>query len=384
MLDKKQAKVIFDATNQSSGMFDIFYQILSEAYSSLSNLEELIGQVLNIINNTKSVMFHIKSGSLYEYKPLKESKEALKYVYDVAKQIEGLIDTKFLLPLASSSDQPMQKICYKMTKADEFVLKTKARVAGEKMFNLQNKLLKQEQNENNIKNKLQDKFSKKLAEATTNFVKTNASKTIDKQTAEFKKSLDKWKKTQLKILENKLKNMVPNHDYSFAFRGKNIKKISPQTGKQQAKELAEKIVNLVYKKRLKIFEKFKKQPTGWHTGNIKKAFNYNGEMECADWTALFYSGLEKPIEEYYSVNLNSFRVEWRRYPPCFYHQGEHSYIRIVGTSGYLVIDPWASGGEKIVPKKERSASATGVKNNIYEDEQGKPFAYPKEYVENFV
>ena len=293
MLDKKQAKVIFDATKQSSGMFDTFYQILSDAYSSSSKLEELIGQILNIINNPKSVLFHAKSGSLYEYKPLKESKEALKCVYDIAKQVESLIDTKHLLTLASNSDRPMQEICYKMIKDDEFVLKTKARASAQKMLDFQNNLLKNEQDENNIQNKLQDEFNKKLVGATTDIVKAKASSAIDKQNAEFKKKLDKWKKTQLNILENKLTSMVPKSNYSFAFRGGNIKKIYPQTGKQQAKELAKKIVKIVYEKRLNTFRLFKKQPFGGHIGNLKgQILKIDGEVVCEEWAALFYYGLK--------------------------------------------------------------------------------------------
>jgi len=380
MLDKKQAKVIFDATNQNSGMFDTFYQILSDAYSSSSKLEELVGQILNIINNPKSVLFHAKSGSLYEYKPLKESKEALKCVYDIAKQIESLIDTKYLLPLASNSDRPIQEICDKMTKTDEFVLKTKARASAQKMFDFQNDLLKKEQNEHDIKNKLQDEFNKKLASTAIDFVKNTASQAIEKQNAEFKKKLDKWKKTQLNILENKLTSMVPNNSYYFAYGGNKVKKISPRTGKQQAKELAEKIVELVYQKRLDIFTKFKKQPWGGQIGNMRGGwFGIVGEMECADWADLFYNGLEENIKKYYQKNLNSFRVEWRNIAPWLYNHFEHNYIRILGSNKgeYLVIDPWESGGDKIVPKSEKTGTWRWQGNYLYNDEDN-IYAYPKE------
>ena len=40
----------------------------------------------------------------------------------------------------------MDELCYKMTKADEFVLKTKARASAQKMIDFQNNLLEKEQN----------------------------------------------------------------------------------------------------------------------------------------------------------------------------------------------------------------------------------------------
>lgn len=380
MLDKKQAKVIFNATKQNPSMFDIFYQILSESYSSLSKLEELVGQILNIINSTKPLLFHVRSGSLYEYKPLKESKEALKCVYDIAKQVESLIDTKYLLPLASNSDRSIEGLSYKMTKDNDFILKTKARESAQKMFDFQTDLLKKEQNKNNLEDKLKNEFNKKMSETTTDFIKTKATPALDKQTVEFKKKLDKWKKNQLKILEDRLTSMVPKYDYFFAYGGSKVKKIRSQTGKQQAKELAKKVVELIYQKRLDIFAKFKKQPLGGQTGNMRGGwFGINGEMECADWTSLFYLGLQENIKEYYQKNLNSFRVEWRNIAPWLYNHFEHNYIRILGPNKdkYLVIDPWKSGGKKIVPKREKTGTWRWQGNYLYNDEDN-IYAYPKE------
>lgn len=378
MLNKKQAQVIFNATKQNPSMFDTFYQILSDAYSSSSKLEELVGQILNIINSTKPLLFHVKSGSLYEYKPLKESKEALKCVYDITKQVESLINTKYLLPLASNSDRSIKELSYKLTKDDDFKLKTKVRDSAQKMFDFQNDLFKKEENKNSIKNKLKSEFNKKLIEATSNFIKNKAAPALDKQTVEFKKKLDKWKKNQLKILEDKLTRMVPSHGYYFAYGGNKVKKNSSQIGKQQAKELAKEIVELVYKKRLNIFKKFKKQPTGGDEGNKNKVWRkIEGEMECADWAEIFYHGLQDNIREYYKKNLNSFRVEWRRNPPVFMEHGEHNYIIVIGPliEPYLVLDPWESGGKKIIPKAEKSSNALFIKNYLY-GADGKSFAYP--------
>ena len=368
MLDKEQAKAIFEATNQNSGSFDIFYKILAEVYSSMSNLEELIGQIMYIMNSAGQILFYPQSGSLYEYKPLKESKEALKLVYNITKQIESLLDTKYLFPLASNSDQPIQEICEKLTKADELVLKTKARALAQGMVYLQDD------------KDIQAEFNKKLAEGTSDIVNSKALKITSQQIFEFKEELDKWKKEQLRILEDKLIKMVPTHSYFFAYGGGKVKKISSQTGKQQAKELAKEIVELIYKKRLKIFERFRKQPWGGQIGNMFGGWGgVKGEMECADWTALFYQGLEDNLKQYYKRNLNSFRIEWRRIAPWLYDHFEHNYIRILGPdkSRYLVIDPWRSGGRKIVPEKEKTSLWPWQGNYLY-NEKDNIYAYPKE------
>lgn len=379
MLNKKQAKDVYDNKKQPPGLFAVFYQILSEITCPLNKLEDLIEQIIYIINNCKSIVFHSKAGVLYEYLPLGESKDALKYVYNIVKEVEDSLDTKYLFPLASTSDIPMEGVYNKIVKEAQRPLKNKAETLAKEMLDFHKKVLKSEDNKFRIVDKLSSEFHIKLLKATSEIIKIDASPVLDAHTFKFKSKLNEWRKEQLKILVDKLTKMIPKENYYYAYNGGKFNKISSKTGKQQAKELAEKIIDLIYNKRLNIFNKFKKQPWGGQIGNMLGGwFKVKGEMECADWTGLFYKGLEDNLKKYYKINLNSFRVEWRRIAPWLYNHFEHNYIRILGPnkSKYLVIDPWGSGGVKIIPKKEKTGSFPWQGNYLYNDGDI-IYAYPK-------
>jgi gas vesicle protein len=371
MWDRKQIKEIFDKISNGRGYFELFYEILSLFSPDIRNLAKIAGQIMHVMNSNNPVLFYVKSNAMYEYEPLQNSEEACKYLSNVAEEIENSIDKNNNLSILSSSlDRPIQEICEKMIKEDIFSLENQAKNYGRKMFDFQETLLRRGYMD--INRELEGEFKKVLSGASGDIISRKAASNVDKQLEQFKKDLKKWKDEQLRILEDKLTNLVPNRNYYVIFGGRNLEKISPQTGKTQAKELAKKIVELVYEKRLEVFEKFRKQPAGGIWGDIKATWgNIKGEMECADWAALFYQELEENIKEYYQKNLNSFRVEWRRRPP-FIKFGEHNWIRIFGpkSSIHLVIDPWRSGGKEIV------APYPKFPDTLYKAD-GKTFAYPK-------
>jgi hypothetical protein len=118
--------------------------------------------------------------------------------------------------------------------------------------------------------------------------------------------------------------------------------------------------------RKKIWENYRTEPVGGNLGNLRdivlKSENISGkfrDMQCGDWSDLFLKGLEISIDKWYYNNANSFIVEHINTPGLnlpgnnlLSNLGEHNLIRIRTGRKSIYIDPWKSGGRKILKEEK--------------------------------
>ena len=187
-------------------------------------------------------------------------------------------------------------------------------------------------------------------------------------------------------LKNALRQLIPKEPYKSIYNAK-TSIISPEEGYLQADELAAKIANLIYDRMRAIFLNYKALPTGGNFGNFYDLGNHifrnepiiKRQMECGDWTVLVYFNIVDSVKKYFENDHNSFMVIHMCKPVDYIKlKGQHNFVRIQGPiSGHVNIDPWRSGGKKIVLDDKEYENLPQY--HVYKDQKvdsGKVFQYP--------
>lgn len=338
-------------------------------------------QAVTILSKKKATAFQETDEGFVKLSTLEKSPEAQKIILDILKRAEeNLLNS--ISELNPKNTCEVGKIQRKFLFGIRNDIKTVSRQGAEKFFRRQKELNSKFIDKERILKEYREYINKEVPKMYDRLMNESTKEFHGIFTEEVELKLEEWRYEQIKILTAALTQMIPDTDYYCAYNGKLIKKISPETGKQQAYELAVEIVNIIYDTRRELYRKFKIQPIGGISGNIlagintlwKKiistvSFGYispipfskttQGQMECGDWSEVLYNNLEEFVANWFMDNINSFAVEWIRRPPLLgeslnstiFNFKEHNLIRIsIGTDNpkYIYIDPWESGGQKLL------------------------------------
>ena len=155
----------------------------------------------------------------------------------------------------------------KIADAMQAEIQRRARDAGEKLYRRQQNLLSQKEKQEEIRRILERGYIDELTVLVNGVRSMFEDKYREMTLAEFEYRLKMWREEQIEIVEKELLKLIPNKNYYCEFSGAQIKIVTPEDGRKQAKELAREIVDLVYDLRLEKMKNYHGQPLGWHIGN---------------------------------------------------------------------------------------------------------------------
>ena len=348
-------------------MFDLFqsaidgrncsyhdFRLLMENLSlNGSNRKRKAKQAVRFLCEKPDAAFVDGKDSLRELKRLDQCPSVLARLEQILKDGEELL--KSMLPEIFQPDSPeAAAMRQKFMDALQAEMQRRARDAGEKLYRRQQYLLLiQKEKQEEIQRILQIRYMEEFSILTTDIHLSLEEQFKYRTLAEFEYRLKMWREEQIEIVEKELLKLIPNEKYYCEFSGAQIKIVTPEDGRKQAKELACEIVDLVYDLRLEKVKNYHGHPLGWHIGNyaslIPGEFGKR-QIQCDQWTLLFYKYLQDFICNWFFDNNNSFKFEWYRKPPVLVNYGEHNLCRILGPDGKscIYIDPWSSGGREII------------------------------------
>jgi len=328
------------------------FRLLMENLSlNENNRKRKAKQAVRFLCEKQDAAFVDGENSLRELRRLDQCPSVLARLEKILKDGEELLKT--MLPEIFQPDSPeAEAMRKKIMDAMQAELQRRSREAAEKLYRKQQELIARHERQEDIRKILGQGYMDESALLTKSLHPLCEDKYDVIVLAEFEYRLKMWREKQVSIVEKELMKLIPQKDYYCVFGGYFKHRISVEDAKKQAKELSNNIVDLVYQLRLEKMQKYHGQPLGGTFGNIVSLIPSDlGERQyqCGDWAHLFYNRLQSYIQKWFYENKNSFRIEWYRKPPYFYHMGEHNLIRICGANGkFIYIDPWPSGGKDIV------------------------------------
>ena len=378
--EKKMFDLFQSAVDGRNCSYHDFRLLMENLSLNGSNRKRKAKQAVRFLCEKPDAAFVDGKDSLRELKRLDQCPSVLARLEQLLKDGEELL--KSMLPEIFQPDSPeAAAMRQKFMDALQAEMQRRARDAGEKLYRRQQYLLLiQKEKQEEIQRILQIRYMEEFSILTTDIHLSLEEQFKYRTLAEFEYRLKMWREEQIEIVEKELLKLIPNEKYYCEFSGAQIKIVTPEEGRKQAKELAKLIVTLVYNSRVQIFEKFHCQPLGGVLGNLYSGINQrlgreNPQMECGDWAELFYHKLKQSMANWFFQNKNSFSLLWMRKPGLFdveynLNWGEHNYIQIKSCIGSVYIDPWPNGGRQIIGAATPGAQVynpPGSKGQFYPD-----------------
>ena len=355
--EKEIAELFQSMINRRNCSYHDFRLLMENLSLNDKNRKRKAKQAVRFLCEKQDAAFVDGENSLRELRRLDQCPAVIAGLEKIMKDGETLLKSKLkeIFQPDSPEAEAMRK---KIMDAMQAELQRRSREAGEKLYRKQQELIARHEKQEDIRKILEQGYMDESALLTKSLQPLFEDKYDAITVSEFEYRLKMWREEQITIVENELLKMIPKDIYFSPFGGNTRTIIKPEEGQRQATELAIRIVDIIYKKRLELFQEYHGQPVGGIVGNLVSGMNMinkyylgnttnfgNRQMQCNDWADLLETNLKTLICNWFFENKNSFKVQWIQGFIPF----EHNLIRIVGWNGMsLYIDPWLSGGKNIV------------------------------------